>query len=53
VHADRRSCDIHVSAADGETRLGADWVGKGGRARMLRDAEVTATRQRGSARSFA
>jgi hypothetical protein len=26
--------------------LAADWVGKGGRARMLRDAEVTATRQR-------
>ena len=24
--------DIHVSAADGETRLAADWVGKGGRA---------------------
>ena len=38
--------DIHVSAADGETRLAADWVGKGGRARMLRDAEVTATRQK-------
>ena len=38
--------DIHVSAADGETRLAADWVGKGGRARMVRDAEVTATRQK-------
>ena len=38
--------DIHVSAADGETRLAADWVGEGGRARMLRDAEVTATRQK-------
>ncbi len=38
--------DIHVSAADGETRLAADWVGKGGRARMLRDAEVTAARQK-------
>src|SRR5271165_1591651 len=30
---------VHVSAADGETRLAADWVGKGGRARKLRDAE--------------
>jgi hypothetical protein len=38
--------DVHVSAADGETRLAADWVGKGGRARMLRDAEVTAARQK-------
>ena len=38
--------DIHVSAADGETRLAADWVGKGGRARRLRDAEVTAARQK-------
>jgi len=38
--------DIHVSAADSETRLAADWVGKGGRARMLRDAEVTAARQK-------
>ena len=34
--------NIHVSAADGETRLAADWVGKGGRARKLRDAEVSA-----------
>ena len=38
--------DIHVSAADGETRFAVDWVGKGGRARMLRDAEVTAARRR-------
>ncbi len=38
--------DIHVFAADRETRLAADWAGKGGRARMLRDAEVTATRQK-------
>ena len=30
--------NIHVSAADGETRPAADWVGKGGRARKLRDA---------------
>ena len=26
---------IHVAAADGETRLAADWVGKGGRARKI------------------
>ena len=38
--------NIHVSAADGETRLAADWVGKGGRARKLRDAEVAAARQK-------
>jgi hypothetical protein len=36
--------NIHVTAADGETRDAADWVGKGGRARKLRDAEVTAAR---------
>jgi hypothetical protein len=34
--------NIHVTAADGETRDAANWVGKGGRARELRDAEVTA-----------
>ena len=38
--------NTHVSAADGETRLAADWVGKGGRARKLRDAEISAARQR-------
>jgi hypothetical protein len=38
--------NIHVSAADGETRLAADWIGKGGRARKLRDAEITAARQK-------
>ena len=27
--------NIHVAAADGETRLAADWVGKGGRARKF------------------
>src|SRR5450432_2628895 len=32
--------NIHVAAADGETRLAADWVGKGGRARKLPDAEI-------------
>ena len=37
---------IHVSAADGEARLAGDWVGKGGRARKLRDAEITAARQK-------
>jgi hypothetical protein len=34
--------NIHVTAADGETRPAAEWVGKGGRARKLRDARVTA-----------
>ena len=38
--------NIHVSAADGETRLAADWVGQGGRARKLREAEITAARQK-------
>jgi len=38
--------NIHVTAADGETRDAADWVGTGGRARKLRDAEVTAGRHR-------
>src|ERR1700691_4746162 len=38
--------NIHVSAADGETRLAADWVGKRGQARKLRDAEVSAARQK-------
>lgn len=38
--------NIHVSAADGETRLAADWVGKGGRAHKLRDAEISAARQK-------
>jgi hypothetical protein len=37
--------NIHVSAADGETRLAADWVGQGGRARKLREAEITAARR--------
>jgi len=37
--------NVHVTAADGETRLAADWVGKGGRARKLRDAEISAARQ--------
>ncbi len=36
--------NIQVAAADGETRLAADWVGKGGRARLLRGAKVTAAR---------
>jgi hypothetical protein len=38
--------NIHVSAADGQTRPAAAWVGKGGRARKLRDAEVTASRHK-------
>ena len=38
--------NIHVTAADGETRPAAAWVGAGGRARKLRDAAVTAGRHR-------
>jgi hypothetical protein len=38
--------NIHVSAADGQTRAAAAWVGKGGRARKLRNAEVTAGRHK-------
>jgi hypothetical protein len=38
--------NIHVSAADGETRPAAAWVGKDGRARKLRDAEITAGRHK-------
>jgi DDE family transposase len=38
--------NIHVTAADGETCDAANWVGKGGRARKLRDAEVTAGRHK-------
>src|SRR5208337_4349239 len=34
--------NIHVADATGETRPAAEWVGKGGRARKLRDARVTA-----------
>ena len=34
--------NIRVANATGETRPAADWVGKGGRARKLRDARVTA-----------
>ncbi len=38
--------NIHVSTADGETRSAADWIGKGGRARKLPGAEVSAARQK-------
>ena len=34
--------NIRVTDAAGETRPAAEWVGKGGRARKLRDARVTA-----------
>ena len=34
--------NIRVANATGKTRPAADWVGKGGRARKLRDARVTA-----------
>jgi hypothetical protein len=36
--------NITVAAADGELRTAAAWVGPGGRARVLRDALVTAER---------
>ena len=36
--------NITVTAADGEVRTAATWVGAGGRARVLRDALVTAER---------
>jgi len=35
--------NIHVTDAAGETRAAKDWVGKGGRARKLRGAKVTAS----------
>lgn len=35
--------NIHVTDAAGETRAAAQWIGKGGRARKLRGAAVTAT----------
>jgi hypothetical protein len=34
--------NIKVTSEDGETRTAAEWVGKGGRARLLRGAAVTA-----------
>jgi DDE family transposase len=36
--------NIQVAAENGETRFAADWVGRGGRARMLCDVEITAAR---------
>jgi hypothetical protein len=38
--------NIHVASAEGETRPAADWVGAGGRARKLREAEVTSARKK-------
>jgi hypothetical protein len=38
--------NISVTSATGETRTAADWVQAGGRARVLRGAEVTADRYR-------
>ena len=45
--------NIHVSATDGETRPAAAWVGKGGRARKLRDAAITAVHRADAARRAA
>src|SRR5271157_5092831 len=44
VYARRFRGNIQVTAADGEMRTAAAWVGRGGRARVLRDALVTAER---------
>ena len=38
--------NTHVTAADGQSKPAAEWVGKSGRARKLRDARVTAKGQR-------
>ena len=38
--------NIHVASAEGETRLAADWIGVSGRARKLRDAEVTSAHKK-------
>lgn len=38
--------NIHVTSTEGETRTAAAWVGPGGRARVLRDALVTAEQYR-------
>jgi len=37
--------NIHVTDADGQTKPAADWIGKGGRARKLLDARITAKGQ--------
>ena len=37
--------NCQVTSASGETRKAADWVGRGGRARTLRDATLTARRR--------
>ena len=37
--------NIHITAADGQSKPAAEWVGKGGRARTLCDARVTAKGQ--------
>lgn len=37
--------NIQVTAQTGETRTAAGWVGAGGRARILRDVELTAARR--------
>jgi len=38
--------NVHVTAADGQTRLAADWIDEKGRARLLRGAELTAARHK-------
>ena len=38
--------NVQVAAENGQTRPAADWVGAGGRARMLREVEITAARRK-------
>ncbi len=38
--------DTYVTAANGETRRAKDWVGVGGRAKKLADAEISREKQR-------
>ena len=42
--------NIHVTAVDGQSQRAAEWVGKNGRARKLRDARVTAKGPQGRRR---
>ena len=43
-YAIRFRSGIHVTSEDGETRKAGDWLGPGGRMRVLRNASVTAQR---------
>ena len=43
--------NVHVTAADGQTRLAADWVGKAGRARSCAAPNSPPTATRSARRS--